>query len=94
MNYPKELLRLESEIESIEKKVGNLKREWIEKDCPVKVGDIVVVNTYTFIGKKMQIDAISLYEGGGWQWAARGKVIKNDGKVGLQNGIWRQKIKS
>lgn len=68
--------------------------EIVRKHAPVKIGDIVETNGYSYQGKNMIVDHVYLTEhfNGTFLWAATGRIIKNDGSPGNNNGKWSQEV--
>jgi hypothetical protein len=67
-----------------------IKQEMVKHFCPVKIGDIVEVNSgYSYSGKKMQVDSIKLRKNS-WRGAdgfeATGQVLRKDGTPGAGRG--------
>ena len=85
------LAELISAREKLIKDVINHCVDICSRYCPVSVGDIVKVTGYAFNGKFMEVDYITFKK----HWLkekhcffATGKLLKVDGKPGLQNGEW------
>lgn len=90
----KELLRCRR---NIDEKIEKQKQLIIDEMCPVKIGDIVEVNGFTFTGKQMRVDRIVLVRSwkNTYKIKAVGKVLKKDGTVGQISAEWYgEEIKS
>ena len=61
MTYLKQIKELESKIKSLNDQIDSVSSEWIKAECPVKVGDRVKVNQYSYCGKEMRIEKIEVY---------------------------------
>lgn len=79
-------------IESVSKDYDDAKKKFIEEHCQYKEGDIRTITGYSYQGKKMIIRSVGIKEvpryrksATGYAWIFRGKVLKNDGTVGIRN---------
>jgi hypothetical protein len=71
----------------------------IEESHPLKIGDIVTVNSgYSWEGKQMEVVLLSI-EPSTWrdeftkvEWKAVGKVLRKDGSKSQNYGKWKQGI--
>lgn len=92
MNYLKQIEEAESARGLLQEKIVRLEAEWVEQECPIKVGDTVKVNGYSFKGRMMQVDTIHVLidsyhcPDSEHCWGAKGKVLKKDGTPGSQRG--------
>ena len=65
-------------------------RKVMTKHCAVRLGDEVVCNGYSHIGKTIVVDRVWLYDllRSKYQFRASGKIKKKDGTLGSQVGEW------
>lgn len=90
--YESEIVFINNHIKTLKKRIDDIKKEWIENESPVNIGDKVIVNGYSFEGKEMIVKSISVIEGyKGMQFLARGNIIKNDGSEGNRTADWYSK---
>ena len=91
-----------NEINVIDEKIKELSSDrkkligkWIESSHPLKIGDVVEVNGYSYQGKLMEVEKLGVeydrFEG--WTWTATGKVLKKNGEPGLNRGEWSKRVK-
>ena len=73
---------LEKEISQKKDELENIYNEVAILSCPHKIGDIVIINGYSYSGKKMIIDRI-IFSEDSWRgdWIVKGRLIKSDGKI-------------
>jgi len=86
-NRIKEIWRL---IVESQNHIDDLKKELIEL-APIKVGETINPNYYSYLGKKMIVTSIIIKETpwsikNKWEWVAYGNIIKSDGTPGKQVG--------
>jgi len=90
--YKKQLDKLRDEISALENRHEALMESWVKECHPLKEGGEVIVNDYSYNGKKMLIYHTGIEETwNGFQWFAYGKILKKDGEPGVKTGEWRQK---
>ena len=90
MDYEEKINDLKREIESLQDEKTRVMREWVNAECPVKIGDKIAVNGYSHAGKIMEVDSIyvkDLYSRG-YCFLAKGRIVKKDGTCGTQTGEW------
>jgi len=95
MTYPEQIKEIDDQIQELNAKKYNLMREWVEKECPVKVGDVIESNGCSHYGKNMRVDEISVCPTLGrkeWWWKATGPILKKDGTQGLNRGEWDKPV--
>ncbi|MCP4700471.1 MAG: hypothetical protein GY862_27005 [Gammaproteobacteria bacterium] len=89
-----ELEILKAELAEIEKRIkaeqeirGDVMAKLAEL-CPVKIGDVVEVNGWTFRGKKMLVDDVCYYTRThrSTTWKCSGPILKADGTPGKNRG--------
>ena len=84
---------IEAEITKLKKQLEIMAKAIVNSHAPVSVGDTVIVNSYSFSGKAMIVDHIYLTKHfDKLRWSAMGKVVKKDGSVGSNNGVWTQEV--
>jgi len=86
------LKQAQDDIEDIKKKI-------IETLCPIKVGDIVVIDGHgwyaSYEGQKMKVTRVILGKDGykdDYEWRIIGNVLNKDGKAGNRTSNFRMKI--
>jgi len=94
MSYRKQIEEIRAQIEGLKNTEEALIKEWVEKEHPLKIGDIVKVTCYAFTGQKMAVTHLHVSnKWEGWEWSATGNIIKKDGTPGLRNGEWSAPVK-
>jgi hypothetical protein len=87
MTYPEQIKEIDDQIQELNAKKHNLMREWVERECPVKVGDVIESNGCGHYGKNIKVDGVQVYKFfREWRWKASGPVLKKDGTPGLNRG--------
>ena len=71
------------------------KSNFLWAHCSVRPGDTVLANHYSHAGKKMRVDSLVLRNRypDELEFFATGRIIKNDGTVGLKRAEWIEPIK-
>jgi hypothetical protein len=91
--FKKQLEEIDGLIQGLKKERYGVLDQWIEEECPVKVGDTVRVNGYAHRGKMMVVRSVRIKEWASkYEWSVIGPIIKKDGTPGQQDGEWRQDI--
>jgi len=94
-------MKYQEETESINKQIRGLQslrrqilNKWTEAEHPLKVGDVVEVNSFFFRGEKIKVREVSVNKGraSGWAWIAIGPILKKDGSLGLRDGVWTSMV--
>lgn len=80
----------QDEIVALAKRMTELREEWVKYMCPFKIGDLLVGNDYSFEGKIIQVEKVSVTERYTnatdyrckWKWVAVGPIMNKDGSAG------------
>ena len=85
MSNLERIKELDAEIDRLEEERALLVQAEAEASCPLKVGDIVTLASYSFKGKKGKITEIfgRFNWKGQFNWVVRARVLKLDGTEGL-----------
>lgn len=67
-----------------------LKEDWIKYRCPIKIGETLTSNDYSFEGRKFIVEEISVTDGWThavdykykWKWVAVGPILNKNGTAG------------
>lgn len=91
--YKERIEEIDQQVKELYSTKRTLMKEWVDAEHPLKIGDRVTVNGYTYRGKTMIVDELYINQGWReWEWIAKGNIIKKDGKPGLQRGKWHKII--
>jgi hypothetical protein len=94
--YANAIVKNEQQITVLQRHERRLRTEWLKEQCPLKVGDIVPCNSYSFEGKKLKIESVNITDrmchsvswDCRWKWIATGPVLKKDGTPGLNYSVY------
>jgi hypothetical protein len=97
------------DLKKIDRQICDLKRkrelrldDYIKANCPYKVGDLITVTGYSFKGKKMMIEDITMKRGFSfgsvedaydYKFLYHGVIVNKNGSVGELYTSFSQKIK-
>ena len=79
-----------NDIKSVDIQISKLKmqriqmlRQFVDDHCPVKLGQIIPVQGYSYKGKQMMVDGIECKKTyTGYKFLYQGNIIKKNGRVG------------
>ena len=88
--YADAVQKNEDNVFSLHSVERQLRQDWVEHHCPIKIGDIVEGNDYSFNGKKLIVEKIDITDhmvaGVGfrvkWKWLASGPILNKQGLPG------------
>jgi hypothetical protein len=87
--FKKQAEQIDKTIAQLQESKRLLLVEWIRKSHPIQVGDVVEINRGGYQGKMMQVQKRSIRQTNrGWEWVARGAVIRKKGVIGDRRGEW------
>jgi hypothetical protein len=88
-SFKKQAEQIDKTIAQLQSAKRVLLVEWIKQSHPIHVGDIVEINRGGYQGKMMQVKKRSIRQTNrGWEWVARGAVIRKKGVIGNRQGEW------
>lgn len=83
MDYALELEKNMAAMKELTREFNRLRFEWVEKECPFKVGDKIEIPIWPHEGKTGVIRNITVYEKfPGWAWWIRASICKKNGEAG------------
>ncbi len=95
-DYADAIKATDEHLKLIQDEKSALLAEWLVKNCPIKIGDIVASNDYSFKGKNIKVNRIYVttrwrYRDE-WYWVATGLVLTKDGSVGRNTSRYGQLV--
>jgi len=68
----------------------HLREEWVKYKCPIKIGETLVGNDYSFEGREFIVEEIGITDGWThavdykykWKWVATGPILNKNGTAG------------
>ncbi len=99
--YADEIQRKEDIILSLQGNRKELLDNWTRYLCPIKVGDTVKCNDYSYEGKKLIVERVYPTDrwvhaakwDEKWSWVAFGPLLKKDGTPSKNYGKYTEVIK-
>jgi hypothetical protein len=95
-----DLRKIDHHIENLKRKHELRREDYIKEHCPYAVDDIITIEGYSFKGKQMKLEKITLKKG--WSYLDDpapylfkyfGHIIKKDGTAGINYTSFEVKIK-
>jgi hypothetical protein len=94
-NFKQEVQEMDEEHRLWTERRQRLFKEWIETECPYKIGEVIIVprKTYAYEGKQMCITSIFVTRvWKGFVWKVLGIVLKKDGSESKLSVNFEEKI--
>ena len=88
--YADEIQKKEDIILSLEDTKRELLDNWTKYLCPIKIGETLIGNDYSFEGRKFVVEEIGITDGWTrgddykykWKWFGVGRILNKNGTVG------------
>jgi hypothetical protein len=92
-DYKKEVLEVDKIIRELTETRCYLMLAWIDAEHPLQVNGYVKVNRGGYKGRTMLILSRSVRRTNrGWEWVARGAILKRNNSPGTRRGEWFEPI--
>ncbi len=89
-NFADQFAGIEHQISLLMTQRRELREDWVKYMCPLKIGDTLIGNDYSFEGRQFVVEEIGITDSWThaveskykWKWVAVGPILNKNGTVG------------